>query len=110
MGRARMFDRHGNELDDRIRICPPGGHITVPPQFMDARTVYPQAFGDGLLHRPGYVQAALGDAADALDPTGKVVMTPGEEARQRYIIALNESWKTENYARRLSRNTKPGLA
>jgi len=62
-------------------------------------------------HRPGFaVAAADWRGTDALDPTGKVVMTPGERARQRWMLRLNESWKTENYARRLSRNTKPGLA
>jgi hypothetical protein len=61
-------------------------------------------------HGPGFAVATADWVApsDALDPTGEVVLTPGEEARRRYIAALNESWKTTGYAQR--HRPSPGLA
>ena len=57
--------------------------------------------GEPAGHRPGYVISTedYSDYEDALDPTGKVVTTPGEAARQRYILRLNESWRTMSYAK-----------
>src|SRR5262249_12067553 len=64
----------------------------VAMPFMDARSAHvARAFGDGLLHKPGYAQQphkpkpGLGDAAEGADPS--------ELAYLRSKAALADRWK-----------------
>jgi hypothetical protein len=122
MPKTIIVDRYGRRLDpDEIEEVPDGGVVRVAMPFADAlsaRTARAFADREPLVldlmgnpagHRPGYAVAAddWQECDDALDPTGKVVMTPGEQARQRYILRLNESWKTMAYAKQHA--PPPGL-
>jgi hypothetical protein len=121
--RAAVFDRYGRRLDDDD-VVPDGGAVRVPLPFMDAmsartnRAFMRDSMREPLVldlmgapagHRSGYAVAAddWQEYDDALDPTGQVVMTPGEQARQRYILRLSESWKTQAYAKQ--HKPSPGL-
>jgi hypothetical protein len=84
MKRARVFDEDGNEVDDRI--CPPGGRVSVPFQFMDSRSVHVQ------LHRPGYVQRALSDGFEATTGNQRA-QTAAEAARTAWINRVSNQWR-----------------
>jgi hypothetical protein len=101
MSSVVIEDRFGRRLRGR-HIVPDGGVLRVPVEFADSSSRrMARAFRDAaprVLHRPGFVEVS-DDCYDAAD-----------QARARKIAMQAEAWKTPQYARQMSRKTKPGLA
>src|SRR5262245_3244194 len=108
---AFIIDRNGRRIEPDDGVVPDGGRVVVAPQFMDARTVHPQrAFSDGVLHRPGFVQQALGDDF-AATTSNQTSQSASEAARQDYINRISNQWRQTWQAMPASAHKpKPGLA
>jgi len=104
-----VYDRFGRRV--RGTVCPPGGHVHVPPQFVDARSVQ-RTFRDAaprLLHRPGFVQQAFtGDGFEATVSNQRSQSDP-EAARAAWIKEISNRWRqTQQFMPPGSRKPKPG--
>ena len=57
---AIVIDRYGRRIEPDDGVVPDGGRVIVAMPFMDSRSAHVgRAFGDGLLHAPGWAQQAL---------------------------------------------------
>ena len=110
MKRARVLDRYGRVVASDV--CPPGGRVVVAMPFMDARSAHVgRAFGDGLLHRPGFAQQALIDDGFAATASNQRSQSASEAARQDYIERISNQWKqTWQQMPPSAHKPKPGLA
>ena len=95
-----VVDRYGRRIEPDDGIVPDGGRVVVPFQFMDSRSAPVRAFSDGLLHRPGYAAAALGDGFPTNDERS-------QRAREAWIKKMSEAWKGMAYAKQ--HRPRPGL-
>jgi hypothetical protein len=105
-----VVDRYGRRLVGR-RVVPDGGCVVVPLPFRDALSARTQrAFGDGLLHRPGFAQQALGDGF-AATTSNERSQSASEAARQDYINRISNQWRqTWQQMPSSAHKPKPGLA
>src|SRR5262245_66578013 len=90
---AIVIDRYGRRIEPDDGVVPDGGRVVVAMPFMDARSAHvARAFGDGVLHRPGFVQQALGDDF-AATVSNQLSQSASEAARADYINRISNQWK-----------------
>lgn len=101
---AIVIDRYGRRIEPDDGVVPDGGRVIVAMPFMDSRSAHVgRAFGDGLLHAPGWAQQALiGDAFEASNSHER-----SQRAREEYIRRLSNSWQAMP---RTPTRPRPGLA
>jgi hypothetical protein len=104
---AIVIDRYGRRIEPDDGVVPDGGRVVVAMPFMDARSAHvARAFGDGLLHRPGFAQQALGDGFAATNSNERS-QSASEAARENYVRRLSSAWQGMP---RTATKPRPGLA
>ena len=90
---AIIVDRYGRRIEPDDGIVPDGGRVSVPFQFMDARSAHvARAFSDGVLHKPGYAESVMGDGFAATNSHERS-QSAAEAARQDWINRISNQWR-----------------